>query len=181
VLGRAGEQGGRDFWVGSLDRGAASRADVLAAFSESAENKAGTAALVQQGIWDRNEAAADVARLYDTVFGRLPDMAGLAFWKNALEGGTATLAQMADAFTGSAEFRAKYGGLDNWDFAEALYKNSLDRSPSYPEMVYWEDRLDSGVSRRDVVLAFSQSQEHVNLTAASIQSETRADFGILLA
>jgi hypothetical protein len=65
VLGRAGEAGGRDFWVNSLNTGT-SRADVLVAFSESAENQVGTASLVQQGIWDRSEAAAQVARLYDT-------------------------------------------------------------------------------------------------------------------
>ncbi|HYI81877.1 MAG TPA: DUF4214 domain-containing protein, partial [Acetobacteraceae bacterium] len=64
VLGRAAEQGGRDFWVNSLERGAASRAEVLVGISESPENKAGTAALVQAGIWDRSEAATEVARLY---------------------------------------------------------------------------------------------------------------------
>ena len=92
VLGRAAEPGGREFWVDSLDRGAASRAEVLVGFSESAENKAGTEALVQAGIWDRSEAATEVARLYDTVFGRLPDTSGLVAWKNALESGSATLA-----------------------------------------------------------------------------------------
>ena len=181
VLGRAGEAEGRQYWMGVLERGAAGRADVLAAFSESAENQAGTAVLVRAGIWDRSEAATQVARLYDTVFGRLPDAEGLIFWKNALEGGTATLAQMAGAFTSSAEFRAKYDELDNWDFAEALYRNSLDRSPGYSEMIYWEDRLDAGVSRTSVVLAFSESAEHAALTAANIQSENPAEFGILFA
>ena len=41
--------------------------------------------------------------------------------------------------------------------------------------------LNSGVSRAEVVVAFSESAEHVALTAANIQSEVPAQFGILFA
>ena len=181
VLGRAAEQGGRDFWVSSLDRGAASRAEVLVGISESPENKAGTAALVQAGIWDRSEEAAQVARLYDTVFGRLPDTSGLMAWKTALESGSATLLQIADSFTQSAEFRGQYGNLGNRDFANALYVNTLDRPADQAGLDHWTGVLNSGVSRAEVVLAFSESAEHVALTAANIQSENPGEYGILFA
>ena len=181
VLGRAGEQGGRDFWVGTLNSGAATRADVLVSFSESAENKAGTAALVQAGIWDRSEEAAEVARLYDTVFGRKADVGGLTHWKEALEGGTATLSQVADAFTGSAEFRGQYGALGNRDFADALYVNSLDRPSDKAGLDYWTAQLDAGAARSAVVLAFSESAEHVRLTSANIGGEAQGEWGILFA
>ncbi len=157
VLGRAGETEGRAFWVSALDRGAGTRADVLAAFSESAENQPGTAALVQAGIWDRSEAAMQVARLYDTVFGRRPDAPGLVFWKDALEGDTATLSQVADAFAGSAEFRAQHGSLGNRDFADALYVNSLDRPADQAGLDFWAGRLDAGAARSEVVLAFRRA------------------------
>ncbi|VXC50435.1 DUF4214 domain-containing protein [Massilia sp. 9I] len=49
ILDRAPEQAGLDFWVGRLDAGA-SRADVLAGISESAENINGTAALIANGF-----------------------------------------------------------------------------------------------------------------------------------
>jgi hypothetical protein len=75
MLGRAGEPGGRDFWINALNIGA-SRAGVLVAFSESPENRAGTASLVQADIWDRSEAAAAVARLYDTVSAAGPTSRG---------------------------------------------------------------------------------------------------------
>ncbi|MBD0273537.1 MAG: DUF4214 domain-containing protein, partial [Acetobacteraceae bacterium] len=176
----AGEAEGRKFWVDSLDRGT-SHADVLVSFSESAENKAGTAALVQGGIWDRNEAAAEVARLYDTVFGRSPDAPGLVAWKDAIEGGRATLTQVADAFTKSAEFQTQYGNLGNREFANALYVNTLDRPADQAGLDHWTGVLNAGVSRADVVLAFSESAEHVNLTSHSIQSETPGEFGILFA
>ena len=180
VLDRPGEADGRAFWINSLDHGTA-RADVLVAFSESAENKAGTAALVQGGIWDRSEAAAEVARLYDTVLGRTPDTAGLGFWKTGLETGTASLEQMADSFTSSAEFQAKYGSLGNRDFADALYVNTLDRHGDQQGLDYWTGVLDAGIARSAVVLGFSESAEHVDLTAHAIQSENPAEFGIVFA
>ena len=182
VLGRAAEQGGRDFWMSSLDRGAATRAEVLVGISESPENKAGTAALVQAGIWDRSEAATEVARLYDTVLGRLPDAPGLVAWKNVIENGSATLLQIADSFTQSAEFRGQYGNLGNRDFANALYVNTLDRAADDAGLDYWTRILDSGAANRaEVVLAFSESAEHVALTAPRIQSENPGEYGILFA
>ena len=180
VLGRAGETNGRGFWVNSLDNGSR-RADVLGAFSESAENKAGTAGLVQNGIWDRSEAATEVARLYDTVFGRLPDAPGLVFWKEALEGGRATLAQAAEGFTASQEFRDAYGGLADRQFADALYRNTLDRAPEQSGLDYWTGQLEGGMARSAVVLGFSESAEHVDLTAGDVQSENPGEFGILFA
>ncbi len=180
VLGRAGEADGHGSWVAALE-GGAGRAEVLVAFSESAENKAGTAALVRNGIWDRSEAASEVARLYDTVFGRRPDVGGLSFWTNALEDGAVTLAQVADAFAGSAEFRGGHGALTDREFVEALYGNALDRAPGEAEAGHWVDRLDAGAARSAVVLAFSESAEHVALTAARTGGETPAEFSVLFA
>jgi hypothetical protein len=181
VLGRAGEAEGRAFWVGTLNGGGATRADVLASFSESAENQAGTAALIQNGIWDRNEVSAEVARMYDTVFGRRADIAGLTFWKDALEDGAASREGMADAFTNSAEFLAQYGNLDNRGFANALYVNTLDRPADQAGLDFWTGALNAGESRSKVVLAFSESAEHVALTAPAIGGETPAEYGILFA
>ncbi len=180
VLGRAGDAAGREAWTSALNAGA-SRADVLVAFSESAESKAGTSALVQNGIWDRSEAAAEVARLYDTVFGRSPDVPGLVVWKTAIEGGGAALVQVADAFTASGEFRARYGDLNNRDFADALYVNTLDRAADRAGLDHWTGALNSGLGRAEVVLAFSESREHVAMTAANVQSGNPAEFGILFA
>ena len=56
----------------------------------------------------------------------LAGRSGLVAWKNVLEGGSASLVQVADSFTQSAEFRGEYGNLGNRDFANALYVNTLD-------------------------------------------------------
>ena len=50
VLDRPGETAGVNFWVGALDGNDASRADVLAHFSESAENQANVAEVIGNGF-----------------------------------------------------------------------------------------------------------------------------------
>ena len=50
VLGRDGEAGGFSYWVGQMQQGA-SRAFVLASFSESQENVVGVLPEIENGIW----------------------------------------------------------------------------------------------------------------------------------
>ncbi|HEY1042493.1 MAG TPA: DUF4214 domain-containing protein [Telluria sp.] len=50
VLDRAGEAAGVNFWVTALDRDLATRAEVLAQFSESAENQDNVAAIIGNGF-----------------------------------------------------------------------------------------------------------------------------------
>lgn len=50
VLHRTYDQGGYDFWTGVLDRNEATKAQVLASFSESPENQAGVIGVIQNGI-----------------------------------------------------------------------------------------------------------------------------------
>lgn len=50
ILGRDPEAAGRDFWVGKLDQKAVGVAEVLAAISESAENKAGLVDIIGNGF-----------------------------------------------------------------------------------------------------------------------------------
>jgi len=98
-------------------------------------------------------------RYYETVLDRLPDAGGLLHWIDAREHGL-TLGQMADAFTGSAEFQARYGALPDRGFVERLYLNALDRPGDEEGIAHWTGALDAGVvSRADVVSGFAMSQE----------------------
>ncbi len=181
VLGRPGDTAGRAFWLDRLGAGI-SRGEVLAGFSEGTENRTQTAALVGDGIWDRSETAEQVARLYDTVFGRLPDAAGLAYWRGMLDAGTASLDSIAGAFSASPEFAARFGGLGNRDFVEALYRNTLGRASDPAGAQFWTSVLDDGSSPRGaVVVGFSESAEHVARTAPQFASTDPSQFGIALA
>jgi hypothetical protein len=51
ILGRAGEAEGIRFWADALDSGQSDKATILIGFSESAENRAGLATVLDDGIW----------------------------------------------------------------------------------------------------------------------------------
>ncbi|WP_281174391.1 DUF4214 domain-containing protein [Skermanella stibiiresistens] len=159
VLDREGDDGGVANWTNAVNHGM-TRAEALVGFSESVENIQRTASVVEKGIWLRDNTAATVARLYDSVLDRLPDAGGLGSWTDAIKAGM-SLDQTADGFTGSLEFQQRYGALDNTNFVKTLYRNVLDREAEPAGLANWRGALDAGVDRSDIVLSFSESAEHV--------------------
>ena len=178
TLGRDPDAEGLNFWVSALTAGS-SRGQILRDFSESAENVQKTAGLVAAGIWDADDQAVQVARLYDTVFSRTPDLEGTVFWKSAIQNGAATLLGVADAFTSSTEFQQQYGGLSNRDFVSAMYQNALNRGADAEGLNFWTAALDAGGSRAQLVIDLSESNEHIELTLAGTMNPTTP--GILFA
>ena len=167
VLHRAPDPGGLDGWLGALAQGV-SRAQVLAGFTESAEDIKDLAGPAQQGLWIQDAAAAEVARLYDATLNRLPDLGGLTGWTHALESGATSLLQVAQGFVGSAEFQSTFGTLDDTDFVTLLYNHALHRAPDPPGLDGWIAALSHGVTRAQIVLGFSESAEHIADTAPHI-------------
>ena len=166
ALNRASDAAGKQSWLSFLDSGH-SRAEVVIGFSESQEHIDSTAAAVRGGLWLEDDMTSAIARLYDTTFGRLPDESGLTNWRNFSEAGHG-LAEIAPSFTGSAEFQSTYGALANGSFVEQLYRNSLHRAGDAQGVANWTAFLDAGHSRAEVLIGFSESQEHINNTAAHI-------------
>jgi hypothetical protein len=156
VLDREADSGGLNAWVGGLN-GGLSRSQVVLGFSESAENIGKTAPDVQKGLWIGDERAA---RMYDTTLDRQGDAPGIKGWLGALNGGM-SLKQMADSFTGSAEFQGKYGALDDISFVRQLYRNVLDREGEDSGVQAWHGGLKGGLSRSDIVVGFSESNEYM--------------------
>jgi hypothetical protein len=158
VLGRAADASGSAFWTGALASGT-SRAQALASFSESAENKTDTAPLLAKGLWAADPNAASAARLFYATLGRAPDAAGLSYWTTQLESGGTTLLKEADLFVTSAEFTSHYGNLDNAGFVNLLYHNVLGRAADAAGLAAWTTQLAQGTSRTSIVLSFSESTE----------------------
>ncbi len=170
MLHRDPDTAGLNNWVGMLASGQDTRAQVVLGFSESPEDISNLAAPVQQGLWVGNPDAAEVARLYDTVLGRLPDGSGLTNWTNSLETGS-SLQSVANGFVGSQEFQSVYGALNNTDFVTLLYHNVLHRAPDTSGLNNWVGMLASGQeTRAQVVVGFSESPEHITNTAAHVDS-----------
>lgn len=75
--------------------------------------------------------------------------------------GTA-LRDLAAGFMGSAEFTAEFGASPtNEEFVDRLYINALHRGPDAGGKAASVDALVHGMSRLDLLLAFSESAEHV--------------------
>ncbi len=182
VLGRGASGEELGYYRAQFAAGA-TREQVLTNFSESPENKGLTAGLVADGLWDLSESAATTARLYDTMFGRLPDIAGLRYYRDLLDGGALTPLGFVGNFIGSPEFRALYGAEPgNARIVDLLYRNTLNRAASGEEIAYYVSQLDAGtLGREQMVLNFSESPEHVTLTAPNIASDVPGQYGIAFA
>ncbi|HWI86522.1 MAG TPA: DUF4214 domain-containing protein [Sphingomonas sp.] len=123
---------------------------------------------------DADSAAAFVMRLYDAVLRRAPDSYGLNGWVHTIEHG-ATGSAVALGFTGSREFQAATGGLNNADFVEYMYVNALGRASDPVGKQDWITFLDNGqLNRGEVVIGFSESVEH------RLQTSDASDAGMFI-
>lgn len=163
ALGRQGDGAGLQAWLNAMDNGM-TRAQVVVGFSESAENQTRTAATLAAGLWMPDAEAHIIARMYDATLDRLPDPGGLVGWVALYDGGM-SLTQIAQSFVASPEFQARYGALSNQQFIEQLYRFCLNREGDAPGVQAWVDLLNNGTSRAQVVVGFSESPEHIALTA----------------
>ena len=84
---------------------------------------------------------ADVLRLYRAFFGREPDRAGARYWIAKHRDGE-SLDAIAEYFTASPEFAARYAGTSNARFVAAVYRNVLGRTYDRAGYDYWRGMLD---------------------------------------
>lgn len=172
-LNREGDAAGVASYVQALNNGT-SRATILGIFSESQEHQNLIADVVRRdGIWIQDEGTVAIARLYDTVFDRLPDVGGLASYRAALDQGF-SLAQIATVLIGSPEFQARYGSLSNQQFVEQIYRFVLNREGDAAGIASYVQALSQGYTRTDVVLVFSESPEHRNSYQTVWETQVRS-------
>ena len=114
--------------------------------------------------FDRNVIADDdkdvedyVVRLYSVVLGREPDGTGLKGWTEDLKSGKRDASNVALGFFESPEYLSKQ--KDNDAYLKDLYKTFFDRTPDESGYSYWSVRLDAGMSRRNVLKGFTDSDE----------------------
>ena len=169
VLNRTAGADEVQYWSSQLDAGVG-RADVIVSIAQSGEAVSiSQNALHASPLFALDEHAAQVARLYDTAFGRDPDRAGLEAWRGFLDQGGPGhgLGDVANAFAGSPEFTARYGQAGTDAYVTALYQNTLHRAPDEAGRAHWDAVLDSGTeTRAQVALDFSESPEHQSPSGA---------------
>ena len=175
VLGRAGDASGVAFYNGALARGA-SRGTVLAAFADSDEERGRLNG--NPNVAYAASAEAQVARIYDTALGRDADPAGFDSFTRAVING-ATLRQVAVSFLASPEFADRYGAApSNQALVDGLYRNTLQRAPDAAGEALYVRALAAGLSRADLLVSFSESQEHINLVAQRTAARDAAGFNL---
>jgi Ca2+-binding RTX toxin-like protein len=117
--------------------------------------------------FDDNDHMGQAYRLYFATLGRAPDALGLNFQSGRLDAGTA-ISHVAAGFVNSPEFQATYGALDDRQFVDLLYRNVLDRSAAQNEIEFHVGRLQSGASRSDIVVGFSEAPEHIQKHSGAV-------------
>jgi hypothetical protein len=75
-----------------------------------------------------------------------------------------SLAFVSSSFARSAEFRARYGSLEDTDFVTLVYRNVLGREPDAEGLRHWVTMLADGRSRGWVMIGFSDSPEFKSRT-----------------
>jgi len=162
VLSRPGDAAGVQNFVAVLDAGN-SRSALLTGFADSDEARSNLSG--NPNVIYAATAEAQVARMYDTAFGRNADPAGFNLFTRAVINGT-SLQQVALSFLSSPEFANRYGASpSNQALVDGLYQNTLQRAPDAAGEALFIQALASGLSRADLLASFSNSQEHVNLVA----------------
>ena len=113
------------------------------------------------------DTVGPLARLYFAFFGRYPDQDGLDWYVDHRTGGR-SLGSIADEFAGSPEFQMRYGELGNAAFIDRVFENVFGVAPDAAQRAYWIDQLASGVTRGQVMLAFSEGADFRRLTANEV-------------
>jgi hypothetical protein len=105
-------------------------------------------------IFADNVKQAAVANLYQAVFGRTAEFAGLDFWFEQADKGV-SLNAIAQGFMASSEYQL--GTLNNAQFVDALYHGVMGRNGDAGGTTFWVNALTAGVSRADVITAFAEA------------------------
>ncbi|MFT7599892.1 MAG: hypothetical protein ACI8TP_002829 [Acidimicrobiales bacterium] len=104
-----------------------------------------------------------IVRLYVAYFLRVPDVGGYDGWRLKYMSGEWSLTRISEFFSVSPEFVSRYGAKTDAEFVTLLYNNVLFRDPDEGGLAHWTGQLAAGVRRGTVMLAFSESQEYVDV------------------
>lgn len=168
---REPDAGGKSNWMNELN-GGTSRNEVLAGFVNSEEfanlcDKFSIArgTLETNGSSIYNEGVRNfVSRLYTKCLKRKGETLGVEDWTNRINKKQMMPEEVAKSFFTSDEFVNKK--LYNDEYVETLYQTFMNRPSDSDGKEYWVNRLNSGVSRQEVLEGFSRSPEFAKIMAS---------------
>ena len=151
-LGRTPDSATLNDWVSRIKGGTVTRAQMAESLMQSNEFRG---------------RLSPIVRLYAAYFKRTPDYVGLMHWLGTMypaSGMGKDLIYVSDAFALSGEFVSTYGQLNNTGFLTRVYNNVLGRDPDADGYAAWMSRLAAGMSRGELMLGFSESDENQSAT-----------------
>ena len=150
-----------------------------AGYKVSANGKVDTLVNVERvGMGDGSTLALDVKagenagsayRLYQAAFDRKPDAEGLNYWTHDLDIGH-NIQQVAKGFVDSAEFKTLNPASDQNSIINNFYLHVLHRDGDAVGLQYWNAEMSNGMTASEVLVSFSESQENLNNTAATLEN-----------
>ncbi|MHA4869734.1 DUF4214 domain-containing protein [Duganella sp. PWIR1] len=116
------------------------------------------------------EHSGKIYRLYQAAFDRKPDLAGLGYWLEVMDG-QVELETIAENFVASTEFQQLYGvNPSDTQFLTKLYNNVLHRAPDSAGLAYWLNAMQQGLSKARALIEFSESTENKTALAPAIEN-----------
>ena len=176
LLGRDMTEAGRAVWAEYVGAGRSAESLVETLVSTATPELRARFANDLATLNERMDHSAmldDLFRLYETAFGRLPDVDGLQHWLHRLTG-NASLEQVATGFVTGAEFIVRFGVESDAAFIETLYQNALGRTADAGGLAHWAARLEAGMSRGDLALGIANSPEMRRATDTALDAWVRA-------
>jgi trimeric autotransporter adhesin len=123
---------------------------------------------------------AAVQRLYVAYFNRPADTRGLAKFEAMLGDTPATkedLAAISGSFSGSAEYKANFEGLDSLQIVNQLYLNIFGRAADLDGLVKFADDLDSGAHTvESLALHLSYAAQGTDATVVQARIDAAIEF-----
>ena len=139
----------------------------------------GTAALYQSAIREDDgdiisTESAQIFRLYMGGLGRIPDEGGFYWWQGNVDDGSFSLAEVADRFVDSEEFKEIADSnsdslISNEEFMTHMYLNVFGREPDADGLAWWLEQLSSDeYSQGTAFSGMVQSDEYVEQTVQTV-------------
>ena len=165
---RESDAEGKNGWVGAIQSGQKSRADVVENFIESTEwcNVCATYGVKSGSKYYRATKASKNAinfatRLYTCCLAREPEKNGLEYWSLALTNLQKNGSEAAQFFFESEEFIG-FKTSDK-EYLTRLYTTFMDREPEESGLGFWLNEMKNGESRHNVLAWFAQSPEFTEI------------------
>jgi hypothetical protein len=121
--------------------------------------------------------ATEIQALYVAYFNRPADVLGLSFWVDRANASPNGLAQVANEFSNSDEYRALYANKEPAAIVDAIYVNLFGRHAEAEGLVYWAKKLiNKELNIGNVALIISQSAQNEDLVAITAKVSAAESF-----